>query len=115
MVPMQNPPVGSTSPRANKVRNKARQRVASSWHTRDPIEGAQHPQALYLCPGREDSFTPLRVGWYLAVRVLLIGIILERRMKPPSLDLYRGGGASAPVWSYGEILAHDGPHPRRDI
>jgi hypothetical protein len=25
-------------------------------------------------------------------------------MKPPSANLYIGGGASAPVWSYGEVL-----------
>jgi hypothetical protein len=44
----QNPPVGSVPPKENGVRDKVTQRVASSWHTRDPIEGDRYPQALYL-------------------------------------------------------------------
>jgi hypothetical protein len=51
----------------------------------------------------------LRVGWHLAVRVLPIGTTRERRMKPLGLNLY--WGASAPVCSYGEALAHAGSHP----
>jgi hypothetical protein len=36
--------------------------VPSSWHIWSPIEGTQHPQALYLSPDREVSFMPLFVG-----------------------------------------------------
>jgi hypothetical protein len=45
----------------------------------------------YLSPGREIFFTPLYVGWHLALRVLSIGIKLERRIKPADLDLTGGG------------------------
>jgi hypothetical protein len=45
--------------------------------TRDSIEGNRHPEAMYLSPGQEISFTPLRVGWHLAVRVLPMGITQE--------------------------------------
>jgi hypothetical protein len=37
-------------------------------------------------------------------------IIRERRVKPPDLDLTVGGGALAPVCSYGEALALADPH-----
>jgi hypothetical protein len=30
--------------------------------TQDSIEGNRHPEAMYLSPGQEISFTPLRVG-----------------------------------------------------
>jgi hypothetical protein len=50
----------------------------------------------------------LHVGWHLAVRVFPIEITRERRLKPPGQDLT--GGASAPVWSYGEALAIAGSH-----
>jgi hypothetical protein len=53
---------------------------------------------------------PLHVGWNLVIWVLLIGITQEHRIKPSDPDLYQG--ASTPVWSYGEVLAHDGSHPR---
>jgi hypothetical protein len=53
---------------------------------------------------------PLRVGWHLAIRVLQIGITQEQQMKPPDPDLYRG--ASAPIWSYGQVLAYAGSHLR---
>jgi hypothetical protein len=82
----QKPTVGSALPRANKVRDKETQRVASSWHTRDPIEGAQHPQDLYLSPDWEVSFTPHCVGLHLVVRVFPIGIPWEHCLKPPSLN-----------------------------
>jgi hypothetical protein len=42
--------------------SKVIQRVASSWRTQDPIEGGQHPQALYLSLGWEVSFITLHVG-----------------------------------------------------
>jgi hypothetical protein len=60
-------------------------------------------------PDYEVSFTPLCVGWHRAVRVLLLGITRERRLKPPGPDLI--GGGSAPVWSYGETLALATSHP----
>jgi hypothetical protein len=66
--------------------------------------GTRHPQTLYLSLGHEVSFTPLRVGWHLDVRVLPIGITRERRMKPPGPDLTWGGGIR-PCRSYGEALA----------
>jgi hypothetical protein len=46
--------------------------------------GNQHTQASYLSSSREVSFVPLRVGYYLAVRVFPIGITQESRVKPPS-------------------------------
>jgi hypothetical protein len=42
-------------------------------------------------PDYEVSFTPLCVGWHRAVRVLLLGITRERRLKPPGPDLIGGG------------------------
>jgi hypothetical protein len=63
----QNPPVRSAPLKANRVRDKTTQRVASSWYTQGPIEGSQHPQALYLSPDLEVSSTPLYVGWCLAI------------------------------------------------
>jgi hypothetical protein len=57
-VQMQNPPVGSAQPRANRARDKVTQRVASSWHTQGPIEGTHHPEASYLSLDREASFMP---------------------------------------------------------
>jgi hypothetical protein len=97
--------------RVNKARDDATQRVASSWNTWGPIEGSQHPQASYLSPGQEVSFTFLCVGWYLAIQVLPIRITQERHLKLPSLDLIGGGGgASTTVWSYGEALTLDACH-----
>jgi hypothetical protein len=78
--------------RVNKARDDATQRVASSWNTWGPIEGSQHPQASYLSPGQEVSFTFLCVGWYLAIQVLPIRITQERHLKLPGLDLIGGGG-----------------------
>jgi hypothetical protein len=46
-----------------------------------PIEGTQHPEALYLSPDWEVSFMPLCVGWHLAVWVFPPGITWERRLK----------------------------------
>jgi hypothetical protein len=71
--------------------------VASSWNTWGPIEGSQHPQASYLSPGQEVSFTFLCVGWYLAIQVLPIRITQERHLKLPSLDLIGGGGGHPPL------------------
>jgi hypothetical protein len=65
--------------------NKETQRVVNSWHTRDPIMEARHPQVLYLNPDREVSFTPLHVGWHLTIRVFL-GMLHETT----SPDLHRG-------------------------
>jgi hypothetical protein len=39
-----------------------------------------------------------------------LGIRRERLMKPSNMDLIGGGGASTPVWSYGEALALVGSH-----
>jgi hypothetical protein len=68
-VQRQNPPAGSTLPRANGARDEATQRVANSWHIPDPIEGPRHPQASHLSTSREVSFMPLRAGLHLAVWV----------------------------------------------
>jgi hypothetical protein len=54
---------------------------------------------------------PLHVGWHLIVWVFLIGITHESHLKPPGRDLLRGG-ALAPFWSYGEVLALAGSHPQ---
>jgi hypothetical protein len=70
--------------------DKAGQGVANSWHFLGPIEGTRCPQALYLSPGWEVSFKPLRVGYHLAVWVFPPGITRERHLKPPSQDLIRG-------------------------
>jgi hypothetical protein len=59
-VQRQNLAIGSAPLRANKERDKERQRLASSRHTRGPIDGTLHPQVLYLSLSQEDSFTPLR-------------------------------------------------------
>jgi hypothetical protein len=52
----------SESSRVTRVRDEVTQRVASSYRIRCPIEGTRHPQALYLSPNWEVSFTLLRVG-----------------------------------------------------
>jgi hypothetical protein len=57
---------------------------------RAPTEGAQYPQALYLSPAREVSFTPLCVGWYLAILVFPIGITRQHRLKPHDSNLIGG-------------------------
>jgi hypothetical protein len=72
------------------VRDNATQRVASIWHIWGPIKESRHPQALYLSPTREVSFTPLRVGWHLAIQVFPPGITRERCLKPLGPDLIRG-------------------------
>jgi hypothetical protein len=83
--------------RANRVRDRVTQMVASNLHTRDPIEGTRHPQALYLCPGWEVSFMPLRVSWHIAIRIFSMGITRERRLKPPGPNLPgEGGGVICP-------------------
>jgi hypothetical protein len=89
-VSRQNRPVGSAPPRADRVRDKATQWVASSWHTRGPIEGTRHPRALYQSPGREVFFMPLRVNCHLAVWVFPIGITWESRLKPLGQNLPGG-------------------------
>jgi hypothetical protein len=89
-VPRQNPPVRLKPLRATRVRDEATQRVASIWCIRGPTEGTWHPQASYLSPEWELSFTPLYVGWHLAVRVFPPGITRERRLKAPGLDLIAG-------------------------
>jgi hypothetical protein len=109
-VSRQNRPVGSAPPRADRVRDKATQWVASSWHIRGPIEGTRHPRALYQSPGREVFFMPLRVNWHLAVWVFPIGITWESRLKPPGQNL--PGVALPPIWSYGEALTPADSHSR---
>jgi hypothetical protein len=52
----------------------------------------------------------LHVGWHLVGRVFPIRITRESRMKPPNQDFPKGGGALAPVWSYGEVLSLVGSH-----
>jgi hypothetical protein len=71
--------------------------------TQDPIEGTQHPQALYLSLSQEVFITPPppRVGWHLAIQVLPIGTTWEQCMKSLGPDLCQG--ATTPVWSYGEV------------
>jgi hypothetical protein len=51
---------------------------------------------------------PLHLGWHLAVWVLLIGTTQEQSLKPPDPDLYQG--ASTPIGSYREALAHASSH-----
>jgi hypothetical protein len=72
----QNPPVGSAPPSANRVRDKVTQRVASSWHTWDPIDRTRHPQALYLNLSHEVSFMPLCVGRHHAACGKPVSIVL---------------------------------------
>jgi hypothetical protein len=74
--------VGLESLRATRARDEVTQSVASIWPIWGPIEGIRHPQASYLSPNREVSFTPLRVGWHLAIRIFPPGITQERRLKP---------------------------------
>jgi hypothetical protein len=81
-------------------------KVANSWHTQGPIEGTRHPQALYLSPGQEVSFTLLRVGWNIAIQVFPIGITRESHLKPPGHDLPRGHlPLSSPMERYLTSLA----------
>jgi hypothetical protein len=103
-------PDGSEPPRATRVRNDETQRVASSWRIQSLMKGTRHPQALYLSPDWQVSFTPLRVGWHRAIQVLPPGITWEIRLKPPGPDLTVM--ALAPVWSYGEPLDLAGSHPQ---
>jgi hypothetical protein len=71
MVLRQNPSIGTAPPTANRARDKA---IHKGWPVtgtiQGPIMGIWHPSALYLSPGQEVSFTPLRVGWHLAIQVL---------------------------------------------
>jgi hypothetical protein len=72
------------------------QGVARSWHFSGGggIDWTQCPQALYLSLGQEISFTPLCVGWHLAVWVFSLGITQEKRLKTPGPDLIGEGGIS---------------------
>jgi hypothetical protein len=81
------PTVGLEPPRATRVRDEEKQRVANSWCTWCPVEGTQHPQASYLSPSREVSFMPLCVGWHLAVHGFSLGITWQSRLKPPDPNL----------------------------
>jgi hypothetical protein len=94
----QNPPVGSEPPRAIRPRDKVTQRVASSWHIRDPIEGTRHPQGSYLSLDQEVSFMPLYVGWHLVIRVFPPGITQKSLLKPPGQDLMGGIGPCVILW-----------------
>jgi hypothetical protein len=84
-VPRQNLPIRLELPKATKVRDEATQRVANIWHIRGSIERTRDPQASYLSPDRVVSFTPLYVGWHLAIRVFPSGITREGHLKPPGL------------------------------
>jgi hypothetical protein len=97
-VQMRNPPVGSEPPRATRARDEMTKSVASTWCIRSPIEGTWHPQALYLNLDREVFFKPLHVGLHRAVRVFPLGIIQERRVKSPGLDLTGGIGPCLVLW-----------------
>jgi hypothetical protein len=92
----QIPPDGSAPPRANIVRDRVTQRVANNWHFLGPQHGTRHPQALYLSPHQEVSFTPLDVGCNITGWVFPIGITRESRLKPPGHDLPVGGGGNSP-------------------
>jgi hypothetical protein len=87
----QNLSIRSVPPRANRVRDKTTQRVASNWHTQRPSEGTRHPQALFLSPVSEVSFMPLHVDWHLAIRVVPPGITQESCLKPFGPDMTGGG------------------------
>jgi hypothetical protein len=75
--------------------DEATQRVANIWRFWGPIKGTRHPQASSLSPNQEISFTPLCVGWHLAIQVFPPRIIQKGCMKPPGLDLI--WGALAPI------------------
>jgi hypothetical protein len=109
-VPRQNPPARSASHRANIARDKATEKMASCWHSPGPHRG-DLASSRFISESRPGGFlhTPL---CELA------------SSHPSSLDrdypgtnhentwprFALGGGASAPVWSYGVVLAHASPH-----
>jgi hypothetical protein len=100
----QNPLVGSAPPRANRARDKATQMVTSGWRYPGPHRG-DPASSSFLSRSRPRGFhhTPTsRVGWHLAIRVLLIGTTRERCVNQLAPDLHRGA-ASTPVWPYGEV------------
>jgi hypothetical protein len=51
-----------------------------------------------MSPGWEVSFTPLLVGWHLAVRVFPLGITQDSRLKPPGPDLMGGISPCLVLW-----------------
>jgi hypothetical protein len=82
--------VGSEPPRETRVRDKATQRLTSSWRIHSPIKETWHPQVSYLSPDQEVSFMPLHV--------FPPGITQERGLKPPSPDLTMGIGPYLVLW-----------------
>jgi hypothetical protein len=58
--------------------------------TRGPTKGTRHRRDSYLRLDWEVSFTPLCVGWHLAVQDFTLGITWERCLKLPGLDLIVG-------------------------
>jgi hypothetical protein len=49
---------GQRRHRANRESEKRHKGWPAAGATRDPIEGTQHPLALYISPGQEVSITP---------------------------------------------------------
>jgi hypothetical protein len=81
---------GQRRPEQTEQRTKQYQQWPATGTFWDLIKDTQHPQALYLSPDREVSFTPHHVGWHLTVRVFLIGITRESCLKHPDQDLPGG-------------------------
>jgi hypothetical protein len=65
----QNPPVGSATPRANKVRDKATQRVASSWRYLGPHRGDSASSTFISESWLGGFLHALLVCWCQAIRV----------------------------------------------
>jgi hypothetical protein len=107
----QNLSVGSALPRANRARDKATQMVVSSWHYPGPHRGYL-TSSSFVSESRPKGF----------LRVPLCGLASSHPGSPNRDYLgmmhettYPGfalGGGGAPLWSYGEVLAHAASHPR---
>jgi hypothetical protein len=106
----QNLPVRSAPPRANRVRDKATQRVASSWHFLGPHLGDLASSCFI-----SESWPG---GFLHAPSCGLASSLLDfhdRDYPGTSLETTCSGfswGAYAPVWSYGDSLTLVGSHPR---
>jgi hypothetical protein len=107
----QNPPVRSVPPRSNRARDNVTKRVGSNSHYLGPDLGDQTSSSI-ISESREQGFHHHHPHQCGAPRrpVSLDRDYLGTMRETTRPNLHRGKGASAPIGSYGEVLAHADSH-----